>query len=200
MSVMAALLLRCLIAVCVSADVGSAHAQPSRIRVVRDIASTTIGDSAEMRSSRPADGRRDSAAAALAPIVGVWQSDTVSGTSALSNCTWTPLGSAVLCEQQITSRSGRHAALNLFTVRPGGGGYELYVVGRPGDRAYQVHLSVRGAIWTYGDSAADAHGRSEVTINDFSPNGSYIWKEEVRSKGGAWRVVEQGRSRLVRRP
>lgn len=118
--------------------------------------------------------------------------------SFLSNCAWIPQHGAVLCDQKISSPSGYRAALNLFTVRPGGHGYELYVVVNPGDPAYQSHLSISGAVWTYGDSTPDASGVVSRTINDFSRHDYYAWRREIRTKSGDWRVVEQGRSRRLR--
>ncbi len=134
---------------------------------------------------------------ALAPIVGIWQSDTTNGISTVSNCVWTPRHSAVLCEQKISSPSGQRAALNLFTVRPGDGTYELYVVGRPGENAYQTHLKIDGSIWTYGDATVDTDGVATRTINDFSEQGRYTWRQETRTTGGDWRVVRQGKCKRL---
>jgi hypothetical protein len=143
-------------------------------------------------------GRGDSGVAALAPIVGVWQSDTVNGISTVSNCTWTPQHSAVLCEQQISSSTAHRVALNLFTVRPEDGSYELYVVDRPGESAYQTHLRIDGSIWTYGDATVNAEGVSTRTINDFSEQVRYTWRQETRTTGGDWRVVRQGKCERLR--
>ena len=65
---------------------------------------------------RPAARHPGQDVEALGAIVGVWQSDTVGGVSALSNCAWTPEHGGVVCEQIITGLAGgaRHA-LNLYT-------------------------------------------------------------------------------------
>jgi hypothetical protein len=67
---------------------------------------------------------------ALGDLVGVWQSDTTNGASALSNCVWTPEHGAVLCEQKIRSHAGETRALNLFTFDPSRPQFVLYVPSR----------------------------------------------------------------------
>lgn len=135
----------------------------------------------------------------LAAIVGVWQSDTTNGTSARSDCAWTPQHGAVLCEQQITTPDGPRTALNLFTFKPATGMYELYVVNQPGEPAYHVQFTIDGPIWIYGGETADAEGTTRRTVNDFSGSGSsYTWRQESRVKGGEWKVGAGGRSERVR--
>lgn len=137
--------------------------------------------------------------AALAAIVGIWQSDTSNGISARSDCGWTPQRGGVLCEQNITMPDGPHHALNLFTFDAASGKYELYVVNRPGDAAYHVPFTIDGPIWTYGGDGTDADGTAHRTVNDFSGSGaSYRWRQESRVKGGDWLPGAGGRSTRIR--
>ncbi len=135
---------------------------------------------------------------ALAAIVGTWQSDTANGVAARSECIWTPAHGAVLCDQQITTPTGPHTALNLFTVQAADGRYELYVLNRPGEPMYQVQFTIEGPIWTYGGEAPDADGQFARTINEFSGSDTYTWRQESRANGEEWKTVSQGRSRRIR--
>jgi hypothetical protein len=135
---------------------------------------------------------------ALRAIVGVWQSDTTSGNSALSNCAWTPAHGAVLCEQDITTPTGKLHAFNLFTFDPAAGTYVFYVLGHPGDPMRPVPLTIKGAIWIYGGQMAGPDGRKNRTVNDFSGSDSYSWRQESNLNGDVWTMVAGGRSRRVR--
>ena len=120
---------------------------------------------------------------ALAPIVGVWQSDVVDGHAARSNCAWSPDGAAVICEQAITSPQGIQHALNFFTRDPRGGRFVFYVLNDPGDTIRPVPLSIDGAVWTYGGGVPGPDGKTWRTINDFSKPGAYTWKAQMSADG-----------------
>lgn len=137
--------------------------------------------------------------AALTPIVGVWQSDTTNGNSALSDCVWTPQGGAVLCEQTITTPGGMRHAENLFTWDSTTSRYFLYVAQAPGDTLAPVPLAIAGKIWTYGGLSPAPNGKWWRTINDFSATGSYAWRLESSDDGSSWTRVMGGTSRRVRR-
>ena len=134
---------------------------------------------------------------ALGAIVGVWQSDTTDGNSALSSCAWTPQRGAVLCEQTITTPGGERHALNLFTFNSTTGSYSFYVLGQPGDPMRPVALAIKGKIWIYGGQAPGPDGRTYRTVNDFSAPGSYTWRQESSSGGEQWTAGAHGQSRRV---
>lgn len=144
-------------------------------------------------------GQTATGRAALAPIVGVWQSDTTNGNSALSDCVWTPQGGAVLCEQTITTPGGMRHAENLFTWDSTTSHYFLYVAQAPGDTLSPVPLAITGKVWTYGGLTAAPNGKWWRTINDFSTAGSYTWRLESSDDGSRWTRVMGGTSRRVRR-
>lgn len=137
--------------------------------------------------------------AALAPIIGVWQSDTTNGNSALSDCVWTPQGGAVLCEQTITTPNGVRHAENLFTWDSVSSHYFLYVAQTPGDTLSPVPISIAGKVWTYGGLSPAPNGKWWRTINDFSATGSYAWRLESSNDGSSWTRVMGGTSRKVKR-
>lgn len=134
---------------------------------------------------------------ALAPIVGVWQSDTTNGMSARSTCVWTPTHGGVLCEQEIATPDGPRHALNLFTYDPKGHAYALYAVMSPGATVEPVPLAIDGRIWTYGGLTAAPNGQTYRTINDFSMPDSYSWRLESSLDGKTWVIGPRGQSRRV---
>ena len=131
---------------------------------------------------------------ALGAIVGVWQSDTVNGASALSSCDWTPSHGGVVCEQTITTAAGQRHALNLYAFDSAGQRYVYYGLSRPGDAMSPVALAISGPIWTYGSASAIANAPSSRTINDFSNHDAYSWRQETTQNGRDWVVVRGGRS------
>jgi hypothetical protein len=135
---------------------------------------------------------------ALAAIVGVWQSDTVGGVSALSNCAWTPEHGGVVCEQVITGPTGARHALNLYTFDAAEKRYVFYGLPRPGEPMTPVPLGIEGHIWTYSGKGPEAGGPMNRTINDFSTPGVYSWRQETSQDGKEWAVGRRGQSKRVR--
>ena len=130
----------------------------------------------------------------LGAIVGRWQSDTTGGTSALSDCAWTPQHAAVICEQIITSPTGVRRALDLYTYDSTSNRFAFYVLGRPGESMQPIDFAVDGTTWTYGGRVRAPNGSYNRTINDFSASDSYTWRAETSSDGEHWTVVAHGRS------
>ena len=135
---------------------------------------------------------------ALRAIVGVWQSDTTGGMSALSNCVWTPAHGAVLCDQTISTPKGDQHALNLFTFDAAGGSYVLYGLQHPGDPMRLTPLAIKGSIWIYGGTSADSDGITYRTVNDFSAPDRYSWWQESSKNGEQWTKGVHGQVKRVR--
>ena len=135
---------------------------------------------------------------ALAAIVGKWQSDTVNGISALSNCVWTPEQGAVLCEQHLEGAPGVRTALNLFAADSASGVYALYVLTHAGDTLTPVPIVIRGKLWFYGGTARARDGRFYRTVNDFSRVDQYTWRQENSADGKEWTAGIHGQSRRIR--
>jgi hypothetical protein len=134
----------------------------------------------------------------LSAIVGVWQSDTVKGSSAVSNCAWTRGHAAVVCDQTVRTPNGPIRALSLFTFDAAGGTFVFYGLAHPGEQMHPLPLSINGKIWTYGGDSPGADGRWSRTINDFSAAGSYEWRQETSANGKQWTVAAKGRARQLR--
>ena len=134
---------------------------------------------------------------ALQAIVGTWQSDTVSGTSALSTCAWTPVHSAVVCEQTSTMPAGVRHSLSLFTFDPLDRKYLFYALGKPGDPMHPVPLAISGRIWIYGGLTAGPDSTRYRTVNDFSATGTYLWRQESSKDGEKWVAGIHGQSRRL---
>jgi len=135
---------------------------------------------------------------ALGDIVGVWQSDTTNGTSALSGCAWTAQHGAVLCEQTITTPGGVRHALSLFTFDAAAEKFVFYTLGQPGDAMRPVPLTIDRHIWIYGGQARDANGNWSRTVNDFTAKDSYAWRLESSTDGERWTPGIHGASKRVR--
>jgi hypothetical protein len=148
---------------------------------------------------RPAARHPGQDVEALGAIVGVWQSDTVGGVSALSNCAWTPEHGGVVCEQIITGLAGgaRHA-LNLYTFDATEKRYVYYGLPRAGEPMAPVPLGIDGRVWTYGGRKPEDGGPMNRTINDFSAPGMYTWRQETSQDGKAWTVGRRGQSKRIR--
>lgn len=138
-------------------------------------------------------------ARALGAIVGRWQSDTTGGTSALSDCAWTPQRGAVICEQTITSPAGVRRALDLYTFDSTAHKFAFYVLGKPGDTMQPIDFAVDGTTWTYGGRVRAPNGNYNRTINDFSAGESYTWRAESSPDGERWTAIAHGRSVRVER-
>ena len=143
------------------------------------------------QTSRPAPG-----AEPLGAIVGEWQSDVTQGVSARSSCDWSPQGTAVICDQTITTMAGVQHVLD-FYARAKNGSFVLYVVPNPGDTLRPLPLAINGAIWTYGGTFAAPSGQWFRTINDFSKRDEYSWRLETSDDGKSWRTANGGRSQRV---
>jgi len=137
-------------------------------------------------------------ATSLGALVGVWQSDTTNGVSAVSHCGWTPEHAGVVCEQTIRSPDGERRVLNVFTFDPAAKRFVFYAITHPGDALSPVALSIQGPIWIYGGVAAGANGVTYRTVNDFSKPGVYTWRSESSKDGREWTVGAHGRSRRLR--
>jgi hypothetical protein len=132
----------------------------------------------------------------LGAIVGEWQSDATQGVSARSGCDWSPQGTAVICDQAVTTMAGVQHVLNFF-ARAKNGSFVFYVVPNPGDTLRPVPLTINGPIWTYGGMSAGPNGQWFRTINDFSKRDEYSWRLETSDDGKSWRTTNGGRSQRV---
>lgn len=131
----------------------------------------------------------------LADIVGTWQSDTTGGVSALSTCSWSPQGRAVICEQTINAPTGERATVNVFIPDSSRLGYIYYGVSRPGQEVEPTPLHIAGHIWVYGGQARAADSLYYRTVNDFSTDSqSYVWRQEYSRDGVNWVVQRHGRA------
>jgi len=133
----------------------------------------------------------------LGAIVGVWQSDATQGISARSTCDWSPQGTAVICDQAITTVAGVQHVLNFFTHNSKTGAFVFYIVPNPGDTLTPVPLGINGLIWTYGGLSPAPNGKWFRTINDFSKKDEYSWRLETSDDGTSWRTANGGRSQRV---
>ena len=146
----------------------------------------------------PVSAQAPVARTALNDIVGVWQSDTVSGTSAVSTCAASPAGSAVVCEQIIRTPAGNRRALNVFTVDTTGAAFVFYNLSRVGDAMVPVRLVIENHIWAYGGGERAGDGQFHRTINDFSNRAAYTWRLESSSDSVHWVPSLGGKSRRIR--
>ena len=135
--------------------------------------------------------------AALGALAGTWQSDTVNGVSARSQCDWTAAHGALACEQTVTTPQGRRHALDLFAFDSASGKYVFYLLLAPGDTMRPTPLGISGPIWTYGGTAPGKDGKWYRTINDFTATSAYTWRQESSADGVHWTVGQGGRSTRV---
>ena len=137
------------------------------------------------------------ASQSLAAIVGGWQSDTVAGTAARSDCSWSPQGTAVICEQTITSNQGERHVVNVYTTEAGSGRHYYYGIPQPGESALPTALEIKDRVWIYGGKVAAQNGQFVRTVNDFSKAGGYVWRTETSVDGINWNPVRGGSVKAV---
>lgn len=134
----------------------------------------------------------------LSAIIGVWQSDTTAGVSALSACAWTPNGLAVVCDQRVTLADGTERRVtNLFARDSIARAYVFYGMPTPGQSLSPVPLRIANHVWVYGGVGRDARGVLHRTVNDFTARDAYTWRAESSTDGTHWTVVAHGRSTRV---
>jgi len=137
---------------------------------------------------------------ALDDILGVWQSDTVGGTSARTTCARSPQGAAVVCEQRIMAPDGEHRALNFFLVDSASKGYLYYGLPQPGLPMTPTELTIANHVWTYGGLIPQRDSTYYRTLNDFSATNAYVWRQEKSRDGVHWTVMREGRVTRVGAP
>lgn len=179
---------------------------PLRRRRMRDLRSTIIGCIVLLpscsRATPPASlsafpQGTDAPTRALGAIVGEWQSDTIAGTSARSRCAWSPQGSAVICEQTITTPGGVRHAVNVFATDPATGEHFYYGIVQPGEAIAPTPLDVVDRVWTYGGRVPAPNGTYVRTINDFTAVGRYSWRTESSADRVHWTVIRYGNAVLI---
>ncbi len=133
-------------------------------------------------------------AESLAPIAGVWQSDTSNGTSAVSTCTWTATRTAVLCDQVVTTPTSTIHALSLFTFDDAAKKFVFYGLSHPGDTLKPTPLTIDGKNWIYGGLTKESDGKYYRTVNTFAAGDSYTWSAQSSTGGTSWTVTAHGKS------
>jgi hypothetical protein len=115
------------------------------------------------------------------------------------DCSWSPQGNFLICEQLITDSSGKHTQLSIFSYNSKDGNYTISSMAGPGKQPWNGTVIINGNIWTYPGGYEGNGKKVEIrTINDFSVPGTESFKTEFSDDGGAhWIVTLQGAAHKV---
>lgn len=145
--------------------------------------------------------------APLAAFLGHWEgsgkfADTkyskVQTVTSNADCSWTPQGSALVCEMIVHDAQGDHVQLSIDTPDSEGTGYTYYTV-NPGRKPFYGDLQINGNTWTYAP-APDAKGHYPEfrTTNEFSGD-TENFKTEFTDDGTHWTTMLEGSMRRTKK-
>lgn len=115
------------------------------------------------------------------------------------DCSWSPQGNFLICEQIITDSLGQHTQLSIYSYNSKDGNYTITSMAGPGKPPWNGTVIINGTIWTY-PGGYEANGKKIAirTINDFSVPGTESFKTEMSDDGGAhWALTLRGAAHKV---
>jgi hypothetical protein len=140
----------------------------------------------------------------LGALIGRWQSEgTVPETrfshadkiSSSMECRWSPQGNFLICEQAITTSTGKQTQLTVYSYSAMDGNYTFGTFAGPGAEPGHGTVMIKGNVWTYPSSYLGVDGKKNLirTTNDFSVPGTDTFKTEFSDDNGAhWTTTLQG--------
>ena len=141
--------------------------------------------------------------APLAGYIGHWQtsgkfydtkfSKAHTVTSTL-DCSWSPQGTYMVCEQLIHDDQGEHTQLTIYTPNPNDVNFTFYTFNTPGEKPYMGSLKIEGDTWTYGPPADQADKYPLFRTINIVKNGEVTYKVEMAEEAGKWTTLSDGAS------
>ena len=138
--------------------------------------------------------------APLAAFLGHWEgsgkfADTkyskASTVTSTADCSWTPQGSALVCEMVVHDGQGDHVQLSIDAPDSEGSGYTYYTI-NPGHKPFYGDLQIDGNTWTYAP-APDAKGHyPEFRTNNVFSDDTETFKTEFTDDGTHWIIMLEG--------
>lgn len=109
-----------------------------------------------------------------------------------TDCSWSPQGSYLVCEQLIHENDATHTQLTVFMPDSSGDTFTFYSFNTPGQKPFQGSLTIKDNVWTYGP-LPDAANSYPVfrTTNIFQAN-SESFKTEFSEDGSHWTTMLEG--------
>ncbi|HEY6970604.1 MAG TPA: DUF1579 family protein [Candidatus Angelobacter sp.] len=144
----------------------------------------------------------------LGAFVGKWQSEGTMMETAFSHadkisssieCSWSPQGNFLICEQLITDSAGKHTQLSIYSYNNKESNYTISSMAGPGKQPWNGTVIISGNVWTYPGSFEAKGKKVQVrTTNDFSVPDTETFKSEFSDDGGAhWIVTLQGTAHKI---
>ncbi len=138
--------------------------------------------------------------APLASFVGHWEgsgkfADTKYGkaqtVTSKTDCSWTPQGTALVCETVVHDAQGDHTQLSVDAPDSEGSGYTYYTI-NPGRKPFYGDLQISGNTWVYAPApdAKDKYPQFRTT-NTFSGD-TEMFKTEFTDDGTHWTTMLEG--------
>ncbi|HLX66936.1 MAG TPA: hypothetical protein VKR41_08060 [Puia sp.] len=148
---------------------------------------------------------KDTGLKKLSVFVGTWRAENDPDSMgkipvfAVSSCQWSPNGSYLICDQQVTDRGTISNDLSIYSRDPDKDGYKLTVVGVPGMQPFSIPVTYKGDEFYYLGSYTGDDGKKVYTrtVNTFLSPSSYTFKVQSSQDGEHWTTSMQGKSRKI---
>ena len=114
------------------------------------------------------------------------------------DCSWSPQGSYMTCEQVIHDDQGEHTQLTLYTPNPDYPDFTFYTFNTPGQKPWMGSLKIEGDTWTYlpPRDAADKYPIFRTT--NWIKDGKVTYKVEFAKEPGKWTTISERSSRRTK--
>lgn len=108
-----------------------------------------------------------------------------------ADCSWTPQGSALVCEMIVHDAQGGHVQLSTDTPDSEGSGFTYYTV-NPGHKPFCGDLQINGNTWTYGPSPESKGHYPEFRTTNVFTGDTETFKTEFTDDGTDWTTMLEG--------
>ena len=113
------------------------------------------------------------------------------------DCSWSPQGVYLVCEQLIHDADGQHTQLTIYEPNAKDSGFSFYTFNTPGQEPYVGSLKIEGTIWTYGPSQDAVNTYPLFRTTNVIENGSVTFKVEVAEEPSHWITIGEGSTHRV---
>jgi hypothetical protein len=152
-------------------------------------------------------GQKAGTAAPLSAFVGQWEGGGTFYDTAMSkagkitsktDCSWSPSGHYLVCEQTLTDDKGTHQQLTVYTPSDDADDFTYYTI--TGSAApFTGRVKIDGNTWTYDNKFEQDGKKTEVrTTNTFAADDE-SFKTEYSVDGGPWTTMLDGKSHRIKR-
>jgi hypothetical protein len=129
----------------------------------------------------------------------MWQAEAMRGTEKITSkmeCRWSPQRLFPVCEQSLTTASGDHHQLTIYSYNAKDSAYTYVIIHDPGAKPTSGKIEIKGNVWTYPSSLSKT-----VQIRyteEFTDTRTRVYKAESSEDGGVtWKTLLEGAAHRV---